>query len=262
MPALELARKEWIQACHFHDLSGQEVLREVTRRVKTTQTNSPVILLDLDSTLYEVGPRTLQILNEWIASQEFKLFSPEIQKAFQKLELSHIGYSLKDTFLNLGLTQEVPDVRSAWESARKFWRARFFTHEYLEYDRVYPGAVEFVQGLYRQGAILVYLTGRDEPGMGDGTRLYLESHGFPWGGEKTHLLTKTSSEISDIEHKQGAAGFVKSIGQLIASFENEPPNLVALYECFPQAMHVFVDTFCSDRPAKPCQGLYRIRRFD
>jgi hypothetical protein len=39
-------------------------------------------------------------------------------------------------------------------------------------------------------------------------------------------------------------------------------NLVALYELFPDAMHVFVDTVMSDRGAKAINGLYRVKGFE
>jgi hypothetical protein len=147
------------------------------------------------------------------------------------------------------------------DSAKKFWASRFFTSRYLPYDTAYPGAAEFAQHLYEQNATLVYLTGRDEPGMGDGTRANLIRDGFPWEVPRTHLLMKAESRIPDIDHKRGAADYLKKHGELIASFENEPPNLVALYEKFPEAMHIFVDTVCSDHAALPGKGFYRIRGF-
>jgi hypothetical protein len=48
---------------------------------------------------------------------------------------------------------------------------------------------------------------------------------------------------------------------VVASFENEPANLLAMQEVLPDAMHVFMATVCSDRPALPGRDLYRIRSF-
>ena len=153
------------------------------------------------------------------------------------------------------------EIKGALEEIKKFWTARFFTNQYLPYDRAYEGAAEFTRKLHELGAEIVYLTGRDEPGMGDGTRANLLRDGFPWEVERTHLLLKKAAHLPDLEHKKEAANYIREHGTLVAAFENEPPNLIALYQLFPDAMHVFVDTVCSDHPAEAAQGLYRIRNF-
>ena len=263
-------RGDWVSASTFHDLSEDDVLREVARRVSDLKASlspsaaksaHPLVLLDLDSTLYEVGPRTHQILREWLASPESAPFA-HVRSVLARLEAEHVGYSLKDTFKAVGLeVDEHEEVYKAERSAKKFWGARFFTNEYLQYDHVYPGAAAFARELFKLGAELVYLTGRDEPGMGDGTRARLIADGFPFNVPGTHLLTKKAFELDDLEHKQAAATYIRAHGTLIASFENEPPNVVALYEIFPEAMHVFVDTVYSDRPTLPRGDLYRIKGF-
>jgi hypothetical protein len=258
VPGEPRARGEWIEACEFHDLTEAEVLREVARRVR--QVERPLVLLDLDSTLYEVQSRTLQILREWVAAQDSRGHRT-VREAVAALEVEQLGYTLADTFRAIGLDLSRDDVKVAWESAKKFWADRFFTSEYLRYDTVYPGASRFAREVHDLGAELVYLTGRDEPGMGDGTRARLRGDGFPFDAPRTHLLLKKDFVTDDLEHKQAAAEYIRRHGTLVASFENEPPNVVALYELFPEAMHVFVDTVCSDRSAPAARGLYRIRGF-
>ena len=256
-----LTRNDWVAASHFHDLTEAEVLREVSRRVAQKQAAHPLVLFDLDSTLYEVGPRTHQVLQEWLDSSESKPFIA-LREAARKLQEKHIGYSIRDTLRAIGLNPELPELQSAIKVIRDFWRARFFSNAYLKYDRPYPGAVEFAREVYESGAELVYLTGRDEPNMGDGTRDNLIRDGFPWNEPRTHLLMKPQYGMSDIQHKTDAEEYIRKHGSLIASFENEPLNLVALSKIFPDAMHVFVDTVASDHPALPAQGLYRIRGFN
>lgn len=255
-----LARQAWINASQFHNLSDEEVLREVQARVSRHRHEKPVVLLDLDSTLYEVGPRTHQILREWASALSDPGLSG-LQKTFHELHPSRVGYSLRDTFHSAGLDLERADIKAAWDSAKDFWNSRFFTSRYLDYDHAYPGAPEFVQELYRLGAELIYLTGRDEPNMGAGTRERLKRDGFPWEVERTHLLMKAAPELDDLAHKTEAAHYVRKHGKLIASFENEPKNLAALWELFPDAMHVFMDTVFSDHPTVAREGLYRLRRF-
>ena len=257
-------RQDWINHCEFHPLSNREVLMQVIDETKAGlkgKSATPVLLLDLDSTLYEVGPRTYQILKEWLASPQSGAFKAA-REAIALLKPHQVGYSIKDTFANVGLdAQKLSEAQEALKSAKKFWTERFFTNEYLDYDHAYPGAADFVKEAYEHGAELVYLTGRDEPGMGDGTRARLLKDGFPWEVERTHLLLKKRFEMDDLDHKSKAADYINGVGSLIASFENEPPNLIALSEVFPKAMHVFVDTIYSDRPALPKKGLYRITGF-
>ena len=267
--------KEWIQACGFHDLTEADILAEVTKRVKEQKALAliipaggqsmrgvhPLVLLDLDSTLYEVQPRTHQIIKEWLAtdvSRDFQL----VKSTLMKLSPDKLGYSLSDTFVNMNMVLSHPEIKDGYDNLKRFWAKRFFDSSYLQYDVAYPGAARFVQELYDLGAELVYLTGRDEPGMGQGTRQNLLRDRFPWDAPRTHLLMKKSFELDDLEHKLAAGTYVRQHGTLIASFENEPPNIVGLYDAFPDAMHVFVDTVCSDRPALTRHGLYRIGGFE
>jgi hypothetical protein len=256
---------EWVSASRFHPSGQQEVLKEVSARVQAVRAKGgsghPLVVLDLDSTLYEVGPRTHRIVHEWIESEESEPFS-EIRERMRSLRASEMGYSLRDTFRTAGFSLDEPHAFRAWESAKRFWVKRFFRSNYLEYDRPYPGAADFTVELHKLGAELIYLTGRDEPNMGEGTRKNLLRDGFPWQVDRTHLMMKPAIEITDLEHKKSAAEFIRKRGTLIASFENEPVNLVALYELFPDAMHVFVDTVCSDRGAKAINGLYRVKGFE
>jgi hypothetical protein len=256
-------RQDWIDACEFHPLSNSQVLGQVVdwaRKDVSERNLTPVLLLDLDSTLYEVGSRTYRILREWIDSAESRAFAG-VRDRLAPLRADQIGYSIPDTFGGLGLSLSDPAIRAARDSAMKFWADRFFTNEYLAYDVAYPGASEFVHQVYDTGAEIIYLTGRDEPGMGKGTRSRLLQDGFPFERDRTHLLLKRAFELDDLEHKSAAAEYVKKTGNLIGSFENEPPNLIALSDLFPAAMHVFVDTIYSDRPATPKAGLYRITGF-
>ncbi len=255
-----MARKAWIDASRFHAHDDAQVLREVAERVRAARGNNPLILLDLDSTLYEVGHRTLQIIREWTRTDEAREFSKVVER-LGGATIHQVGYSIKDTFSAVGLSTAEPETLEARDRVKAFWQDRFFTNEYLKYDHAYPGAARFARELHDLGAELIYLTGRDEPGMGKGTRENLIRDGFPWDLERTHLLLKPTFEEDDLTHKQNAAAYIRKHGTLIASFENEPLNLIALYELFPDAMHVFVETICSDREAAPGDGLYRLTKF-
>jgi hypothetical protein len=253
----ERSREHWIEASEFLDLgSDGEVLSCVLSRVRT-EVRRPLVLLDLDSTLYEVQPRTHRIIHDWLASKASRTFT-ETRDALARVSEQHVGYSLKDTFQALQIDLGHSPHEDAWRELKRFWAPRFFHDDYLPHDRPYPGAAEFCRNLYAEGARILYLTGRDEPGMGRGTRRNLERDGFPLEAE---YYLKSARAVEDLEHKVRVAREVATRGGLTASFENEPKNVVAIQGLIPDAMHVFVHTFCSDHPARPGRGLYRIRGF-
>lgn len=252
------SRKDWIGASEFVNATDREALELVLDRVRNT--TQPRLILDLDSTLYEVRPRTLQILKDWRVSNEAREFAP-LQAALEKLELGHVGYSVRDTFHNLGISPDDTVVRNAWPSVRGFWSRWFFSNDYLVHDQPYAGAVDFVQRAFDLGAELVYLTGRDEPGMKRMTISNLERDRFPTDSERVSLLMKPSSSARDDDHKRSVAKKVAWGSDFVASFENEPKNLVAIAGELPQALHVFVETLCSEHAAEPVRGALRIKGF-
>lgn len=260
-PHLGFIRQAWVDASEFHSYSTDEIFRKIYEQIIEFRASTrPIVLLDLDSTLYEVEHRSHEILKEWLAHQESHAH-PKLRAVLPALERVHLGYSLKDTFKALGLELSDLDVENGLNDAKRFWSERFFSSAYLHHDRPYNGAPEFVRELKKLGATLVYLTGRDAPGMEEGTRANLIRDGFPMNDENVHLLMKPNSAMDDLEFKTSVAEFIHRHGKLIASFENEPPNLVALFDLFPDAMHIFIETISSERPALPRKGLYKMKGF-
>ncbi len=255
---LHRAREAWVEACRFHALDEAGILDELLRR--STGAVRPIALFDLDSTLYEVQPRTRTILLEWTRSEQGRRF-PGIEEALLRLPVPALGYSLRDTWQALGLDLEHVEHRAAWESAKHYWGARFFSNETIRHDVAYPGAVDFVRRIHEAGVSIYYLTGRDSPNMAEGTRAKLREDGFPLDEAGLRLFMKPDRQLDDHAFKTDAVRQIGTQGTLIASFENEPKNLIAIREIFPAAMHVFLHTICSDYPAPSAHDLYRIRHF-
>ena len=254
------ARKEWIQSTQFHELSDREVLNEVIARSKKAGP-AGIVILDLDSTLYEVSHRTFNILLEWADHTDSDPFE-SVSASLRKTELKHVGYSLDDTFSAVGIDLNLADTQSALLAAKAFWKKRFFSNEYLVHDQPYEGAPAFVRALHATGIQIAYLTGRDEPGMGQVTREKLKKDGFPIHAEHIHFYLKPQREGDDHDFKVAAAKEIQKRGKVVASFENEPRNVMGLYNLFSEAMHIFVETHCSDHEAQPGKGLYRIRSYE
>jgi hypothetical protein len=257
------SRNDWIINSSFHPLSTREVLEKVEASVEIhlqgpDRETKPIILFDLDSTLYEVGHRTLAIIQDWNKSPKAPV---SIQEELNQLKLEHIGYSLSDLARNLGLEPTHPEIQKDLNEIKPFWWDRFFSNEFLAHDKPYPGAVEFAQQLFKLGAHIIYLTGREENKMLQMTIDNLKRDQFPWCERNTTLLMKPSGQILDVAHKQSVKHKVNKVGTLLASFENEPVNIVALSKTFPESMHIFMDSIYSDHPSEPGNWLYKINSF-
>ena len=256
-------RGEWIKNSDFFDESTSQVLSLVVERCGQVLAAGklPVVVFDLDSTLFDVSHRSYQILKDWAGHPETVRFV-ETRDKLSDLGPSDMRYSLEDVWEIKKIPTDVSPFDHQFKHAKQFWRKRFFNHDYLIHDTPTPGAVEFVNRLYGMGASIVYLTGRDIPLMAFGTFDQLKSHGLPIEQERTRLILKPKRHMDDLEFKCGAAETIKTFGSVIASFENEPKNLVAMAKVFdPDTMNVFIETVSSDHPAPAGKSIYRISEF-
>lgn len=249
-------RSEWIQKTEFHPHSSQEVLQEVVNRTRQLldQKKMPVLVFDLDSTLFHVSPRSYEIMKSWIASSSISILPNLVE--------DDMGYSIEDIWTKRGLSTETGESFQLLKEAKHYWRKRFFSNEFIHHDVPHPGAVSFVNSLYDLGATIVYLTGRDVPLMAFGTVDHLRAQGFPVERPRTRLILKPKRHIDDLVFKTGVCEMAQEWGEVVASFENEPKNLVAMQEALgPKTMHVFFDSVCSDHAAPPGKEIYRINTF-
>ena len=178
------------------------------------------------------------------------------------------GASKSDTrfvtrFARWDFTSKQPEVERAWEVAKKFWAKRFFTSEYLKFDRPYPGAVEFTKKFMKWAHEVVYLTGRDEPGMGKGTRRPIRFKMGFLGKSRAPIccLKAVDSELRISSTKLSRQSISASMAHWSLPSKMNRPIFRPSMRAFPDAMHVFVDTVSSDHEAIPRQGLYRIEGF-
>lgn len=208
---------------------GQKVntlrwVRETCAKLARTD-GRPVVLFDLDATLFDNAPRTLSILCEFARFEG--LF--EIEKSFLELMSARvrIPYQIDQVLLSAGLSDE-----GIIDRAKSFWFERFFSDRYQLFDAPLQGARDFVQSLYDVGATIVYLSGRDVPGMLVGCVESLRQHGFPIAMPRAVLILKPAFEMDDLCFKKEAVEFVAELGNVIATFDNEPENCNLFYERF------------------------------
>ncbi len=255
-PETHFSRRVWIEKSQFTPHTGETLFVALEETIQKTKQlgMTPVILLDLDSTLYDTSLRNHVILNEWLTE---KAPREPIFSALKNLTREVRFYSMADLFGRLGLSLEDEYNKAQWEDLKEYWRARFFTDPYVSHDEPYAGSSEFVREVYGLGAVLAYLTGRDAPGMEQGTRKALARDGFPVPtGKDVHLFMKPAREGDDYLYKMGEVEKIARLGEVVASFENEPKNFIGICKRFPNAIHVFVDSVCSDHPALPAEEAY------
>lgn len=199
------------------------------------KSRQPLVVFDLDATLFDNRPRTLQILMEYRNTILHEL--PEQANALGTLVTDQIEYLLSDTLAKIGITQ-----MEFQKELTTFWRERFFADSYMQYDAPLPGAVGFVQTCYSAGARIMYLTGRDIPGMLAGTVTSLRDCGFPIAVPGTEVILKPTFDLPDEAYKRGILPALKKQGEMVAFFDNEPANCNIAKEQYPDAHVVFLDT--------------------
>lgn len=206
----------------------------------------PVIIFDLDDTLIDCRHRKHRVIHDFIKLPQVReSFALECQMV-ERLSWENVQYRVLDT-----LAQEGVQNQLFGEQLFHFWRQHYFTYPYLIDDKPFPRALEFVQHCHDLGASAVYLTGRDIPGMGQGTFDAMRKLGFPADGERVHFILKEDPAIGDLEFKVMALDKVAPLGKVIAAFENELPNLHVMAERFPDAAMYWRKTLYLPNPPEP-----------
>jgi len=222
------------------------LLRGLVSRVTEVRASSgprPVLVFDLDGTLMDNRPRVVAILHE--LGEAWRSKHPEAAERCRRATPEDIVYGFADNMRRLGVTEE-----ELHDAGFTFWKERFFTDDHQRHDVAVAGAREFVQAVWKAGAVVVYLTGRDLPNMALGAFASLRDLGFPIGRVGTELVVKPSFEQPDGEFKQAVAPELARLGEVVAVFDNEPINCNVLLEAHPRSVSVFLDTqHAPDPPA-------------
>lgn len=227
---------------------NRQALNQVVERVEESISagHQPIVILDLDDTLINTRERNLRILKEFARQPEIQTAHPAAALKIQNLRMSDIRYQSSDTLKAIGVDHE--DVL---KKASDFWLTRFFTNAYCALDRANPGATKYLHRLVRAGAMVVYLTGRDVPRMHDGTLESLGRNMFPTNSDHALLMMKPDAKMDDLQFKKDSFAQIEKMGEVVGLFENEPANLNAMAEAFPDAEAIFLDTIHSPKPDVP-----------
>ena len=196
-----------------------------------------ICVFDLDSTLFNVSPRTEQILKEFAETYDLPHFT--------QIKVHPKDWGLKEIMIREGydFSENAETNILLHKKLISFWTEKFFTNEYLHFDTPYLGAVHFVQTLFEKNIEIHYLTGRDVFRMGIGTKNVLLKWGFPVLSNN-NLHMKPHKDMEDHQFKlDWVIDFKRQHpNRQIFFFENEPVNINAIGKAIPDIEIVYLNT--------------------
>jgi hypothetical protein len=270
----------WANASSFVKAEPDAVIERVVADVRAqaiSGARAPVVIFDLDSTLFDNGPRQERIAHEFARDMAN---DPKIGSEAKKLASfasKNTSFSTSSMLASCGVDVESAAGKALIEAYKPYWRARFFTNEYVTSDKAYSNAAAVVSRVYHatddlppaKRVTIVYLSGRhrayqgksaaDEftAGMESGTRAALVRDGIP-DGDRTAVILKDAFAERDEDFKRRAAKSIRAMGRVVAAFDNEPANIAVFVDEFPDAVNVWVRTIDSGRPTHPVKGVFTI----
>src|SRR5690606_1011737 len=123
----------------------------------------------LDDTLFSTKNRNFKIFNEFLSdANNCVAIEALCAHLTSQMALRHVEWDAKNTLRNVGFNEE--QVTSFMARFQPFWGPKFFGNAYLKNDLPISNAVKYVREVFEKGATIVYLTGRNEEKMKEGTR--------------------------------------------------------------------------------------------
>jgi hypothetical protein len=223
-------------------------LIEVTEHLREHARSQRVaVVFDLDSTLFNVSPRTQAILRRLGGDESFRA-----QFAAEAVVLSNIEVLPSDWGVRQALERtQIVGSQELFVAIRDYWRKHFFSSGDLLEDHIYPSANEYVRLVQSLGAEIFYLTGRPEGSMREGTLRALAHWGFPLVSD-SHLIMKPSEVQTDESFKAVELQKMSEMGfDYIWFFENEPVIIEQVRAMLPQIRIVFVNSVHAGRTTAP-----------
>lgn len=240
-----------MQESSGNDCPLQEVLARTIAARERGET--PVVVFDLDHTLFDNGPRTLKILREFAQTTG----RDALDKKLETYPPFGLPFLVSDLLIAMGRT-DANEHKEAWD----FWRDRFFYDALIPLDVAMEGTVEYVREIFDAGATVVYLTGRDSPNMLLGTTQSLQESGFPIGCAHTVLILKPDYDMDDTEFKSDVTAFVGTLGTVVGAFDNEPGNCNLFARGFDTCLSVLVGRTTAPNPPAPDANVVFVTGFE
>lgn len=224
------------------------------------ETNSKMVVFDLDSTLYDVSPRTQLILHKFIELHaDNKEFEPTL-KSLEQVKLTSSDWGIREAIER----NQIQGPQKLFTALRDYWKQHFFSSDFLHVDKPYPGAVDYVNHIHKSNIPIYYLTGRDRANMEKGTLLSLQEVGFPLHSHDRLIMKPTKGALEDEDYKVSELKKLKNEAGSIWFFENEPTIIHQVRSSCPDINVVWINTTHSRRAEPPrdlptIEGHYRIK---
>jgi len=225
--------------------------KRIFEDIVSSRAQNPLVVFDLDSTLFDVSPRSQRILHDFVENHGMRQRFPAETEFLKSVKIQPSDWGIKQAITRSGLRS----TDEFYQAMRDFWRARFFSSDFLHVDRPYRGAIEYVQRLAQMQIEVVYLTGRDEPNMKRGTVEALQKWGLPLThGEANLIMKPVKGSVEDEDFKEERLRKLSEKSPLIWFFENEPLIIEKILHSTLNIRIVWIDTTHSGK-AKPPVGL-------
>lgn len=234
----------------IHDL-------RLEQKQKNSQQNLACVF-DLDSTLFNLNQRQLQIFKEFASVPANQKLYPAETHALANMGEEHLTYYPEDCIQNFSPIEIAANFSADFN---KFWRPRFFSADYLKYDVLEPGARELIQSLRQLNTDIFFLTGRDEARMGHGTRTQLQqSLGLRPQQIHSELILKPHLSMLDDQFKLEIVRELSANYFAMLFIDNEELNLEVIHKELNNIKLVLFDSFHSGKGKAPT-GIPVIKNF-
>ncbi|MCB0370896.1 MAG: HAD family hydrolase [Bdellovibrionales bacterium] len=231
-------------------LNPNQILINI-KQLALSQKKKPLVVFDLDSTLFDVSPRLEKVLMDISLTKDFINRFPEVNSYFRNIKTLRNDWGFIKVLRRAGVDH---DHFELFDYVRQEWIKLFFSNEYIHYDIPYEGASFFVRQLHEAGVNIAYLTGRDVARMEIGSREVLKKWDFPLDEPKVELVLKPHKEMDDAKFK---SDWFKMLNQSnfskIYLFENEPVNINLIQKEVPEIELVFFDSTHSGKEPPPSE---------
>jgi predicted secreted acid phosphatase len=237
----------------FQEITTAAALHASTSEASpSSSSHRPLAIFDLDSTIFNVSPRTQKILNTFLTLPNTREKYPQEVEYLRDHKVQHTEWGLKQSIERTGLPQKgIPTAAQFGKELRDFWRKNFFSSDFLHEDRPYEGAVEYVCALAKSGVEILYLTGRDEPNMRRGTLVSLKHWGLPLENERSLIMKPIKGTVEDEDFKDQQIAQIRKAHKNIWFFENEPLIIAKVLISAPEVKIVWIDTTHSGKAQPP-----------
>lgn len=199
-------------------------------------------VFDLDSTLICVRGRTQAILRSAPDYPPLRQVCAGQVELFRTIEVYPTDYGLKHILARTGIRLS----SSCYYDLSGYWSHCFFSNEFLKYDKLYEGVSSYLSLLEKTEVEIIYLTGRSQKFMGEGTYKQLNQWNLPLK-KKEFLIMKQNNFTEDAVYKAKCLENLSRQYKKIWFFENEPTTINFIDQHLPEIHLIFVDSVHSGR---------------